>query len=1415
LVPALQAELSAHKVEILEFLRKAQVATRPVLPAIQPVERQQPLPLSFSQERLWFMHQLQPDSSAYNVHTALRLAGSLNQAALEQSYNEVVARHESLRTTFSLREGVPFQVINPPQPLPITRVDLRALPPTEREAKAIALATAEVRSPFDLNTGPLIRMTLFWLEEETYLLLLTMHHIISDAWSLKVIMEELVTLYQGHISHKLAQLPDLPVQYADFAVWQRQYFQGEVLADQLAYWRQQLANVPLLRLPTNRPRPAVQTYAGSLEALVLPTSLIEALNQLSQQEGATLFMTLLAAFNVLLYRYTGQEDITIGTPIANRHLLAVEGLVGAFINTLVMRTDLSGEPTFRELLRRVRQVSLEAYAHQDLPFAKLVAELQPEREMSYSPLFQVMFNLINVPPPSGHVSGLSLTPLGLDRGGAQFDLTLTVTDPAEGRLVTLEYNTDLFEADSIKLMLGHFENLLTDIVANPDQPISRLSFLTEAEQRQLLLTWNETRADYPSQPLHQLFEAQAARTPDAVAVVDENTHLTYGELNRRANQLAHYLQKRGGGPETLVGICVQRSAEMVVGLLGILKAGMAYVPLDPAYPQERLAYMLSDSQVPLLLTQQRLVAELPTGEAQVICLDSDWPSIAQESTENSESGVTIDNLAYVIYTSGSTGAPKGVLGLHRGAVNRFQWMWQTYPFAEGEVACQKTALSFVDSIWEIFGSLLQGVKLVIIPDAAIKDPSRLIEILAAQRVSRIVLVPSLLQAILDTQSDLANKLTDLTTWVCSGEALSLDLSQRFHQRMPHSRLINLYGSSEVAADSTCYETKADEPYPVVPIGRPIANTTVYLLDTQLQLVPVGAPGEIYIGGDGLARGYLHRPDLTQERFIPNPFVKAEGGRQKDEKASFILYKTGDVGRYLPDGNIEYLGRSDHQVKIRGMRIELGEIEAALRRHPAMQQAVVVAREDQPGDKRLVAYLVPQPDQSPAVAEVREFLRKNLPDYMLPAAYVFLEALPLTPNKKVDRRALPAPDMARPADPTQEFIAPRTMLEAQLARIWRELLGVWPISVTDNFFDLGGHSLLVVRLFAEIEKQFGQHLPMTTLFQAPTIAGLTEVLQQEGYQPSWSSLIAIQPGGSKPPFYCVHEFDGNAFYYNDLASFLGPDQPFYGLQAQGLDGKTSPHRSIEEMAVYYIKEVQQFQPHGPYFLGGSSLGGLVAYEMARQLLEQGEQIGLVVLFDTWSIGYLKLLSLPLRYRATRHIGGLPQQGVRAWLIDQAQRAKSRFNLSNWIKTKNADVRWRLARLACKIYLKLGRPLPPALLDTYMRSTLLEAQRNYTPQPYPGSITFFQAREQPARYYHDPRLDQAAIRAAGFLVGESTDPIWQECVQLGWGALAGGGLDIHEVSGPHGYMVRRPYVETSAHELRRCLETAYARTAEQEK
>lgn len=1163
------------------------------------------MPTSLVQQSLWLVYQSDPTSTAYNLSLTLCLKAQLNVLALEQSVQTLVERHEILRTTFVLFDGQPMQVIAPTMGIPIAIVDVQNLSQQQREAQVHRLLLQEMQKPFDLAQGPLLRVLVLQQEPDNVLLLLVMHHIIFDGWSAGVLCRELPCLYDAFSSQQRASLAALPIQYADFAFWQREQMQQEQQEAHLAYWKQQLADAPLiLQLPTDYPRPATTSHRGATYRFTLSRVLTEKLRVFSRQEGVTLYITLIAAFQLLLSRYTGQDDLVIGTVSAGRSRPETKDLVGYFVNTLALRADLTGNPTVHELLAHTRDKVLDAQAHQDVPFEQVVKELSLERSLDRHPVFQVMLTL---DPPLPEVPApWEVQPVDLETGACKFDLFLEIAEQADTLFGSLEYSTDLYEEATIVRMMEHWQILLDGLATNPDQRVRLLPLLTDAERRQMLITWNATQAAYPlDQCIHQLFERQVERTPDAVAAFYEDERITYRELNKRANQLAHHLQALGVTSEMLVGVCMERSLDLLVGLLGTLKAGGAYVPLDPTYPRERLAFMLQDSQLQILLTQHRLIEMLPEQRPSVICLDTE-AELEQRSQENPIAEGHGENLAYVVYTSGSTGRPKGVLATHRAAINRFSWMWEHFPFESDEICCQKTSLSFVDSVWEIFGPLLQGIPTVLIPDEVLKEPQQLLRTLAAYQVTRIVLVPSLLQALLNTANDLQRQLPKLKYWVSSGEALSVELVQRFQDCLPHAVLLNLYGSSEVAADATYYEIRNGNALRSVPLGRPIANTQIYLLDTFLQPVPIGVAGELYVGGAGLVRGYLNRPELTAEKFVANPFAL---------EADSYLYRTGDLARYLSDGNIEYLGRLDHQVKLRGFRIELEEIEAVLRKYPAVREAVVIVREDALDDKYLIAYILMDEGKAAKESELRSHVLHYVPAYMLPSAFVLLETLPLLPNGKIDRHALPTPEATQWLM-GKAFVAPTQVIQYRLLSIWEDLLDARPIGIRDNFFYIGGHSLLAARLVDRIEQVFNTRIPLSMLFTHPTIEQLAQVLEEEKGEDESSrpSLLTIRAGGSKIPFFYLHgDWTDGGFYSFELARTLGPDQPFYLLEPNELIGIAVPP-TIEEMAEANVRLMRSVQPEGPYRIGGFCNGALVAYEMAQQLHAQGQVVDALVLIE---------------------------------------------------------------------------------------------------------------------------------------------------------------------------------------------------------
>jgi amino acid adenylation domain-containing protein len=1066
---------------------------------IERITRSQQLPLSFAQQRLWFLTQLEPNSPFYNIPAAVRLEGKLNVEALQQSFNSIISRHQGLRTNFQTREGQAVAVILEEKPLTLSILDISKLPANQQEAEVKQQAVKEALQPFDISSDHLLRVKLLRLGEQEHIVLLTMHHIVSDGWSIGILVQELATLYQAFCNKQPISdatqtlLPALPIQYVDFAAWQQKWLQGEVLETQISYWLKHLENSPkVLELPTDHPRPPIQTFQGATYSFKLSKELSKALNKLSQQQGSTLFMSLLAAFQILLWRYTGCEDIVVGSPIANRNRAEIEGLIGFFVNTLVLRTNLAGNPSFEELLKRVREVALGAYAHQDLPFELLVEQLQPQRDLSHTPLFQVMFVLQNAPMSPLELPGLTLSPLDIHSNSAKFDLTLLMMETEEGLVGSLEYSIDLFAQSSIQRMASHLQTLLEAIVANPQQRLSELPLLTKSEQHQLLQEWNNTEVEYPQQQcIHHLFETQVERTPDAVAVVFEEQQLTYWELNARANQLAHHLQKLEVKPEVLVGICVERSLDMVIGVLAILKIGSTYIPLDPNYPKERLAFILQDAQVSVLLTQQHLIDNLPQNQTNVVCFNTDWEKILQESQQNPISDCTSDNLAYIIYTSGSTGQPKGVLVNHSNVVRLLAATEAWYQFNQRDVWTLFHSIAFDFSVWELWGALVYGGKLVIVPYWFSRSPEDFYKLLLTQQVTVLNQTPSAFSQLIRVEESLTHtKGLSLRLVIFGGEALQLESLRPWFERHGDQfpQLVNMYGITETTVHVT-YRllTKADLELGLGSIiGRPIPDLQVYLLDQYLQPVPIGIKGEMYIGGAGVTRGYLNRPELTAQRFISHSF---------DNQPNTRLYKSGDLARYLPNGDIEYLGRIDDQVKIRGFRIELGEIEAFISLHPAVQETVVVVSSQQVGDQRLIAYVVPQADSTLVISELRKFLESKLPSYMIPATFVQMESLPLTSNGKVDRKALKAPETARP-ELEGVFQPPQTEIEKTIADIWQKLLQLEEVGIYDNFFELGGHSLLLVQVYSKLREVFKKDLSVIDLFRYPTINSLANYFNQD-------------------------------------------------------------------------------------------------------------------------------------------------------------------------------------------------------------------------------------------------------------------------------------------------------------------------------
>ena len=1067
-----RAALSPERRALLELLLKEKRGNATSRQRITRVAAKDFYPLSFEQERLWFLHLLEPNSLMHNLNRISTLEGPLDVHALQQSFDEMVRRHEILRTTFRLADGRPIQVVQPAQTGMLPFTDLLAVPPEQREARAEELAAAQARMPFDLAQGPLLRAMLLRLGDEKHALLLTLHHVITDWWSFGVLYRELLTLYQAFASGANSPLPELRIQYGDYACWQREWLQDKELETLLSYWKQQLANCPhLLNLPTDRSRPNKQTFQGRRFRFAFPKELYGSLEELSHAEDVTTFMAALAVFQVLLYRYTAQEQILVGTPSANRSKLETEGLIGFLLNTLVLRGDLSGDPTFRELLRRLRGTVMGAYAHQDLPFQKLVEELKTERNLSVMPLVQVCFIFLSTQSPNldaaipqlslPELPGLNVQWSNVTTIASEFDLTLSLENRPDCLDGFFEYNTELFEESTIARMVGHLRTLLEAVGANPDQRISELSLLTEEEEHGLRNVRSDSATAVAVKPFPQMFELQVARSPDATALTFGDESVSYFELNERANKLAHYLMSIGVGPEVVVGIRLERSVEMVVGLLAILKAGGVYLPLDPSYPAERLALMLDDSKARYVLTKEEPAAE----------------AIEQQSTANPTSLLAPDNLAYVIYTSGSTGRPKGVQITHSALATFLNAMLEQPGLTSDDVLLAVTTTSFDISTLELFLPLITGARIVLADRDTARDGAQLLSLIERQGVTIMQATPSTWHLLLQAGWTSGGELKILT----GGEALPQKVAAQLLERS--SSLWNVYGPTETTVWSSVARLTSDQEHQL--IGRPIAGEELYVLDRHLQPVPIGVAGEIYIGGAGLARGYAHAPELTAERFIPNPFRDPAGSR---------LYRTGDLGRRRADSTIEFLGRSDYQVKLRGHRIELGEIETVLREHAGVNECVVALR-GEGGEAALVAYVVPAEEVGPRPDELRSYLAARLPRHMVPSAFVTLERLPLMVSGKVDRHALPAPSQSARSLTATSFVAPANELERTIAGIWSEVLGLEQVGTQDNFFDLGGHSLRLLGVQLKLRQTIGSEVPLFELFQYPTVSSLAAHLHQ--------------------------------------------------------------------------------------------------------------------------------------------------------------------------------------------------------------------------------------------------------------------------------------------------------------------------------
>lgn len=1164
-------------------------------------------PMSKGQESLWFVHQNDPHSAAYNVASAIRIYSAVDTVAFTRALNQCIQRHAALRTSYAIKDGKNVQVINPGAPLALIRRDVSAF--TDNEVQQII--TADYQQPFDLTQLPVMRAHWYDLANGDAVFMLVVHHIAFDAWSLWILMEELSEIYQALSANRVPQLPAQAPAYREYAQQQTQWLASEKGASAKAYWLKKLAgDIHPLTLNISKPRPRLQTFNGASHYFQLAPELAHALNALAKSCGVTANSLLLTAFYTLLYRHSGQEDICIASPTAGRTSGEFARTLGYFVNPVILRTQLAANNLFIDVLERVNTSLLEALEYQEYPFSSLIEALNPKRDPSYTPLSQVSFvfqkpqqndglNSAWVPGQQGPKitwAGVDIAQFPLNQQEGQFELELEIVDTKGCFYGIFKYNRDIFSARHMRMLENHLRELLQGIVANPGSEIGRLPMITAQELEQFK-QWNDTAVVYPEhRNLHELIEQQVAKTPQLPAVRFENTQLTYAELNARANQLAHYLIAEGVTPETKVGVCMNRSLEMVVALVAIIKAGGAYVPVDPGYPAARVAFMLGDINSPLLLTQQNLIAQLPDNESQMIALDKlDLSEFAQT---NPALDIGPDHLAYMIYTSGSTGNPKGAMNTHGAICNRLLWMQAEYQLTEQDRVLQKTPFSFDVSVWEFFWPLMTGAELIVARPDGHKDTQYLIDIIRQTQITTLHFVPSMLSIFVADEK--SAECTSIKRVICSGEALSYDLKRRFFDRLD-TELHNLYGPTEAAIDVTYWQCDKNYAANVVPIGKPIANIQIHILDAFMQPVPVGVNGELHIGGIGLARGYHNRAELTEAKFIADPFSNDPNAR---------LYKTGDLVRYLPDGNIDYLQRIDNQVKLRGFRIELGEVEAMVCSCTGVREAVVLKRTGATGDDYLVAYVTLDNAQV-SEAEILAEAAKKMPAHCVPSAIVVLESIPLTPNGKVDNKALPAHSFA---NAKQDYLVPpRNQLERTLVTLWCDLLKLDSISIIDNFFSLGGHSLLAVRLMAAIEAELGQKLPLSSLIKHPTIEQLSQLIENaDGNE--WNSLVPIQEKGAKHPLFFIPGGGGNVLYFYGLSQQLGNDQPFYAMQAIGLDGTTAPLESIAAMAQATIAEIKRVRPAGPYIIGGHCVGGLIAFEITQQLRAAGDEVEQLIILD---------------------------------------------------------------------------------------------------------------------------------------------------------------------------------------------------------
>ena len=1311
--------------------RRADAAARSRIPRRQVSS---PAPLSYSQELLWLLSQLEGQGVAYNAPAAFRLQGPIDPGALQHALDGLVARHEILRTSYDLVDDRPMQIVAPSGSAELRVVDLSGLPADEREAELERLLHAESEHAFDLRVDGVLRPFLIRLAPDDHVFFNVMHHIATDGWSRSVLHGELTELYEAAVARREPRLAPLAIQYADYAVWHRDWLDRGVLGEQLDYWRDGLRSMPSrLELPTDRPRPAVRAYVGDHTSRMLSMQLRRRLETIAREGDATLFMALLASYATLLRRYSGQDDIVIGTPFAGRHRSELESMIGYFINPLALRVDVSGDPSFRELLGRAREATLGAFAHADVPYEMVVRATAPERDLSQTPVFQVMMVLHNPEwerkRPKFEPAGVTATELVHEKGWAKFDLLLGMSQRPGGLNTTWEYSTELFD-DATAVRIGaHFEKLLQSIALGPDRAVSRLPMLLDEERAVILSTWAKAPAVFPQDRLvKDLFEQEAASAGDADAVVFEGARLTYRQLDERANRLAHRLRRLGVSPGRRVGVYMGKSLDLVVAVLAVVKAGGAFVPLDPLYPPDRIEFMLADAQPAVVVAQP---GQLPPLEGIDVAVFAEWDDLDGGPSDPLATEAGPDDLAYVIYTSGSTGRPKGAMITNGSYANAFHAYARAYGLTGG-TSCHLQMASFSFDVFagDLIRALLSGSKLVLCPLEVVMDPERLYALMLNERVDFAEFVPAVATMLCEHVESVGRRLDFMRGMVVSSEGWRTDKHELYKRACgPKTRLINAYGLTEATIDSTYFEAEselvADR---FVPIGKPLANTEIYLLDSNLEPVPVAVPGELCIGGAGVAVGYLNRPELTAERFVENPF--SPGSR---------MYRTGDLARWLPDGNVEFLGRADRQLKIRGFRIEPGEIEAALEHHIGVRTAAVLTWERRPGDNQLVAYFEPaDAATAPDVQELREFLSEELPAFMIPATFVPVESFSLTPNGKLDRDALPAPDTA----PFEEHVVePRTDTENELVRIWRDVLEIdTAFGVTDDFFALGGHSLLAVRVFAEIDRTFGIKLPLGLLFQGATIENLAAALaEKERRDQAWATIVPIRTGGARRPLFVVAGSDGEFLHYREFLDALDADQPIYGLQPN-LQNRSDPPTTIAAIAAMYVRDLLEFLPEGEVMIAGYCFSGLVAFEAARQLEELGRPPALLAIIDSYYARAQARHDIEKQKFADFLHRDL--RGKAAWVRRRARglwfkvRTRARWVVADALKSSGVNVEGIMTVKNATLRARLSYDPAPAPLHAHL-FRCLEEGRDWT-----RPLAFWHELAQGGLEVHE--LDRAGIR-----------------------------------------------------------------------